>query len=124
MIMFIRRAIVIIDREFAPTQIMISGPSATFGNEFSTVKNGSSTLAKNLFKYIRTLIKNAIPMPIIKAISISRVVARICKNNSPLETRENIVLTMEVGHENIKLFIKPVLAPISQIVNKEIINKH
>ena len=45
----IKSAINIIELVLAPTQIIIKGPSATFGSEFITVKYGSIIFANILF---------------------------------------------------------------------------
>ncbi len=47
----ISRAIKIIELVDAPTQIIIRGPNATFGNEFKTVKYGSTTSYRKLFHH-------------------------------------------------------------------------
>ena len=43
------KLITIIELILAPTQIIINGPSATLGNEFKIVKNGSITFLKKEF---------------------------------------------------------------------------
>jgi hypothetical protein len=55
----------------APAHIIISGPKATLGREFNTVKNGSYTLAINLFHHNIDAIKRLKIVEIIKEISTS-----------------------------------------------------
>lgn len=51
------------DFPLAPAQIIIIGPSATLGNEFNIVKNGSTTFATNLKLYKNKAIKNPNEIP-------------------------------------------------------------
>ena len=55
----------------APAQIIIRGPSATFGKLFNIVKNGSNTLAKNLLNQSILATNRPITLPSIKLIIIS-----------------------------------------------------
>ena len=55
----------------APAQIIIRGPSATFGKLFNIVKNGSNTLAKNLLNQSILATNKPITLPSIKLIIIS-----------------------------------------------------
>ena len=60
----------------APNQIIIIGPSAIFGNEFSTTKYGSKTfLKKSLYHRIKAT-KNPIPVAIANPIKVSLRVMR------------------------------------------------
>lgn len=74
---FMRRDIVIMAFAFAPTHMIMIGPNATFGKEFSMVKKGSITFARNFQLYMRTLMINAIPIPKEKAMSISSKVTQV-----------------------------------------------
>ena len=64
MIADIIRAIKIIEFMLAPTQMIISGPKATFGNEFKIVKYGSNTLARKGFH--QRMVAHPIPMIVAK----------------------------------------------------------
>ncbi len=123
MMTFIKRAIAIIAFVLAPTQMMIIGPSATFGREFNMVKKGSRTSATNGFMYMMVLIKKAKAIPSEKEITISKRVTPMCMNSSPLWTRLKRVKRTREGLENMKLFMKPKRAPISQIAKKEATNR-
>ena len=61
----------------APAQIIIRGPSATFGKLFNIVKNGSNTLAKNLLNQSILATNKPITLPSIKLIIISYTVVNI-----------------------------------------------
>ena len=71
------KAIIIIDFVVAPTQIMISGPRATLGNEFKIVKYGSKTSDMNLFHQRTDAIKKPKSDAIKKLINVSDKVTHI-----------------------------------------------
>ena len=121
MITLIIRAIVMIAFVLAPTQIIMMGPSATFGREFKTVKKGSNISAKNLLSYITTLRINAIKIPKVNDNNTSPKVTPKWTKISPVSTRETKVLIIFDGEENIKLLIMPVFAPYSHNVSKTMI---
>lgn len=74
MMTLMSKAIVMIAFVLAPTQMMMMGPSATFGRELSMVRNGSIVSAKNLNRYIATLMTKAITVPKENEMNISKMV--------------------------------------------------
>ena len=67
----IKIAITIIEFVFAPTQMIKSGPSDTFGKEFRTVKYGSNILAIFLLAQKMLAIKIPKVLAVVKLIIVS-----------------------------------------------------
>ena len=100
-IKFINKAMTMIDLVLAPTQMISSGPKATFGNEFNRVRNGSITLARNLKEYRRIAIINPKPIPKEKAIIVSYIVVIIWGNRLFWIIKLLIVAMIRLGLEKI-----------------------
>ena len=110
--------IVIIAKVPAPTQIIIIGPSATFGRLFNTTKNGSVTFDKNLDHHSIIEVKKPIAVPIKKPKIVSSHVVNKCFNKSFCDRFIN-VFTILLGLLIIKLSITPLFARISHnAINK------
>lgn len=92
-------AINIIDFLLAPIQIIIKGPSATFGKAFIIVKYGSIILEKNLDEYIITEITKLIIEVKKKLTSISYKVIFTCFNSIFSFDKEMIVFNTSFGED-------------------------
>ena len=90
----------------APTQIIMTGPSATFGKLFKTTKYGSDTFDKkgDHHKQIAIAIPNRTPE--MKPINVSVNVTPKCSNN-PLDDKFKNVLKILEGWLVMKLSIIP-----------------
>ena len=100
----ISSAINIIEFILAPTQIIINGPSATFGSEFNIVRYGS--IIFDIFLLLQSMIATIIPIivAIEKLTKTSYKVTPICFKRVPSCNNPSIVLKAFVGLDDVNVF--------------------
>ena len=114
----ISKAINIIEFTLAPTQIIMSGPRATFGNEFKTVKYGSTILERIECRQRRVAMTSPKTEAIIKLRKTSYKVIPMWVNKLPSWNKRIIVENTWVGDEERNELIIWKWAKSSQLIKK------
>ena len=120
MIKDISSAIKMIERIPAPHQMIIIGPSATFGKLFKIVKYGSATLEMNGNHHKIVAINKPRNVPNPKLIKVSYTVTQICWYKSPVLCNSIIVENICLGLEKMNVLIIWKLAKHCQRIKKSI----